>query len=1005
MTIRTARSNLIGGVSQLPEAVRIENQGERQDDAFPSVADGLMKRTPLEHVAKIDQSAYSDSQVYWINLSPTERYLVWVLNDFSDPQGKADHIRIFDIDGTEMTVTGANGGAMTSSEETYCTPSSTSKNLEFLTLRDTTYILNKDILVEKDTTQLHDAIDVNLSTSSAPDYRSASSRRWFYFFRSTGYLREYRVRVWLTKPQGTVQPPMTTTAEKEDNEAIVRTHDGEFGASKNGLPEHEPPYAPNTSPPIYTGFQEATIKPAELAKRLFDRAKKTGSGGDFPGGIQARFSDLTSGLNILGRVTVGDSSVTLPPQNSGVVMLQLEKQVAGDPLFYDSIDMELVEEQAGHTGDLILFSDEIERFTDLPLTCKHGHVVQIKGDPAAEEGEYYVEFEEGPETNTVGNILVQGTWKESRASLSEYALDATTMPHKIVRIEDSAEPKGFRFEVSAETWDDMEVGDQDSNPDPSFVGKSITSMFFWKNRLGFIAGQSVVMSESGVFTNFWRTTVVTLPDSDPIDVDIPSRQGGVPRFAVPLQSSLIIFSDEQQFSVSGQPLLSPSTIAITPSSAFDTYFDVPPLNTAAGVFFAFPSTAGKFSGLAELRRIGDADRYDDYPVTGQVPRYIPGRVVEMAADPVSRVLALRSDDEDSINHLYLYKWLDVGGQRVQSAWFRYRFSLGGTINATPGKDHQNVFEIIGMTFLDNDLYMMVARGRDGGQPDYTIEKLGIADQHQDVFPFDDSDPTDQGDATSAYLTLLDRRITENDCVLSYDFTDRTVKIELPYQLGKDDDGTEEVPMVVSRINSNGGGTEEEGKIYEVESTTTGTASNGDTVSILKVSDRDQSIWAALGQPKIGSPSEQSQDARVLRWFIGIQYEKHYTFSRFNLKTAGSDGSPTNLMTGRWQLLYGTLVFEDTGFLLVEVAPATRAGDGANIVNRNTFVYPASMMSVGEGPSYLGDPNIRDGILRFPLMSSPRLIEVSIRNDSPFPSNVKSVEIEGQYSSRSTPTRV
>ncbi len=1006
-TLRTARSSLIGGVSQQPEAVRLESQCEAQDDAYPSIVDGLMKRQPVEHLRNISvsipQNMRLGTHVHWINLSPSERYIVWI----STFAGVAADIRIFDAaDGTEMTVTGQNGGPIGVAANYLVPATDGRRNLEFLTLRDTTYIVNKDVTVEM-TSLLSDSVDVD--PGAGQDFRSNSRFRVFYFIRSTAYLRTWRVRMWLTNDSGVVSPPNTTLAEKELNIARVKTHDGTFGANKNGSPNHEPPYQ---SPNLLAGFQIASIEPHDVGRELYRGAKQSGTGGPptstFNGGIEARWNDLVLSKPLKDILVMGVSSLNEPPQNSGVVMLEIASRDKTSPNFYADIDLEEIQQSGGADGDLVIFGDTIQRFTDLPLVCRHGHVIKITGDPDGGVGEHYVEFVEDPETNTVGKLLAQGAWKESRASLSQYRIDNSTMPHKIVRVVDASSPNGFRFEVYAETWDDMEVGDDLSNPQPSFVGRQINSMFFWKNRLGFISGGNLIFSEAAVFTNFWRTTVTTLVDSDPIDVNIGAREGGVPRFAVPMQGSLVVFADEQQFAVLGEPLLSPSTISVTPVSAFDTYFDVLPVATEVGIFFGFPGTASKFSQVRELRRIGDSERYDDFQVTAHVPRYIRGRIREMAANPVDNLLVVRTDDEESSHLLYIYKWFDLGNERAQSAWFRYRLGVNEPATLTgllAGFETTRAVQVMGMNFFDNALYLFMAYTHAASQTmEYAIEKIEFADQHQDPFPFNENDPTNRGAAQSVYHTLIDRRVTENECVLSYDYSDRTVRIELPYRIARGDSGGQGVPVVVTRINSNTGGANgaavAEGRQYPVETVLQATSAGGVFVTVLKVSDPDRELYQALGSPTAGSPPVQSAGDRAVRLFIGFQYEKDYVFSQFGLKEQRPDGRRGNIMTGRWQLLYGTVVFEQSGFLLVEVAPATRPSDGAPIVNRPVFRYPAAMMTVGEGEDYLGDPNIRDGILRFPLMTAPRLVRVSIKNDSPFPSNVKSAEIEGTFSSRS-----
>jgi hypothetical protein len=53
------------------------------------------------------------------------------------------------------------------------------------------------------------------------------------------------------------------------------------------------------------------------------------------------------------------------------------------------------------------------------------------------------------------------------------------------------------FSVSNITWSGRTKGDTLSSPDPSFVGRTLNDIFFHKNRLGFLSGENVVLSEIG----------------------------------------------------------------------------------------------------------------------------------------------------------------------------------------------------------------------------------------------------------------------------------------------------------------------------------------------------------------------------------------------------------------------------------------------------------------------------------------------------------------------------
>ena len=123
------------------------------------------------------------------------------------------------------------------------------------------------------------------------------------------------------------------------------------------------------------------------------------------------------------------------------------------------------------------------------------------GDPEEAGDEYWVKFV--ADDGTGGS----GQWEETAAPGIDKEYDASLMPHQLVRNADGT----FTFEQA--TWAYRLVGDDDTNPAASFVGKKIKDVFFFKNRLGFVADENVIFSEASEYFNFWRTTVTQLLDS------------------------------------------------------------------------------------------------------------------------------------------------------------------------------------------------------------------------------------------------------------------------------------------------------------------------------------------------------------------------------------------------------------------------------------------------------------------------------------------------------------
>ena len=66
--INTSVSNLIQGVSQQPDAIRFAGQCEEQENALPSIVDGLQKRPGCQHIVTLLNAASLDanSKIHFI---------------------------------------------------------------------------------------------------------------------------------------------------------------------------------------------------------------------------------------------------------------------------------------------------------------------------------------------------------------------------------------------------------------------------------------------------------------------------------------------------------------------------------------------------------------------------------------------------------------------------------------------------------------------------------------------------------------------------------------------------------------------------------------------------------------------------------------------------------------------------------------------------------------------------------------------------------------------------
>ena len=301
-------------------------------------------------------------------------------------------------------------------------------------------------------------------------------------------------------------------------------------------------------------------------------------------------------------------------------------------------------------------------------------IVEITGGTDESEDNYWLQY-----TGT--------TWIESREPGMANTINEDTMPHVFKRNTLS----NFTFEPW--TWDTRRVGSTTTNPEPSFIGNTIESMFFHKNRLGFISNDSVVLSELSEYGNFWATSIRTIPDTDPIDLAIATTDVTILRAAVSTAETLILFSDDAQFTLNsiGGPL-TPETAVIEVASRYNYTSKAPPKAVGNVVYFA--SESGGFTQFFGYRLAEGTDITKAENLTVHVPSYIPKDVRYIRGHSSLGTIFAWSEQEPT--SLGVYNTLTVEGQVVQSAAHMWSFSE----------------EIAGVEVIDNSLYM-VFRATDG----------------------------------------------------------------------------------------------------------------------------------------------------------------------------------------------------------------------------------------------------------------------------------------------------
>jgi len=518
---------------------------------------------------------------------------------------------------------------------------------------------------------------------------------------------------------------------------------------------------------------------------------------------------------------------------------------------------------------MTIIKDSVQRFTDLPTVSPNGYVVEIKGDEDTNFDNYYVKFV----TNN-GGTFEEGQWEETVKAGINFKFDYATMPHVLVRQADGnfrfAKVDGDSYTISGQTytlpkWGERTAGDLESAPNPSFIGRNINNVFFFRNRLGFLAGDNVILSAVSEFFNFFPETVISVLDSEPIDVAASHTKVAILKHAVTMGEKLILFSEQTQFTLtSSADNLTPKSANVLVTTEFESSADAAPVGSGSSIYFL--TKKGSFAGVREyiISLGGESQVRDAANTTVHVPRLIPSNIYKMAVSNNQDVLVLLGTDNQ--NKLYLNRWLyGENFTKVLNAWFTF------TIN--PNRKFLNI------DFIGTDLFAVIEEANK-----VTLEKI----------PFE----TDFKEPNSEFEFYLDHKVTEATTGVSvaYNSGSDLTTFTVPYRLRK------KMTVVGRYLASN--------------ETSTFVDTQGNTKS-LKSGQVLQTTNATDGST---STITINGDYRNSKFIIGEPYEMHYRFSKQRIT---EQQGQSELLSGRLQIHHFYIKYENSSFFQVEVTPQNR----------------------------------------------------------------------------------
>jgi hypothetical protein len=280
----------------------------------------------------------------------------------------------------------------------------------------------------------------------------------------------------------------------------------------------------------------------------------------------------------------------------------------------------------------------------------------------------------GDESNTFTDYYVKwngSSWEECLDPTADRG-QLTNMPVKMDRTSLVGGVATFTFDLV--DWSLPRVGNDENNPDPSFVNQKVQDLFFYKNRLGIASEDSVTLTETANYTNFYASTVTDIVDTDVIDVTIATNQASKIYYAKPFNNSLYIFTKYSQYELVGEGIFSPSTVSLSNTTNYPMATDVEPVVMNDSLYFI--STTDNQQQLREYIKTDNLN-VKGVDLNVSTPTYLLEPIKHLVVEGVLGYVLCCT----ATNIVYLYNFKEDGTKRVQSAWSKWHLLEGLTTEA------------------------------------------------------------------------------------------------------------------------------------------------------------------------------------------------------------------------------------------------------------------------------------------------------------------------------------
>ncbi|KVE35684.1 phage nozzle protein [Burkholderia sp. BDU5] len=448
--------------------------------------------------------------------------------------------------------------------------------------------------------------------------------------------------------------------------------------------------------------------------------------------VNDRVNDYNSRVN----QWIGDAARSITPENIAQQLANsLNAQgfsnvgVLGGTIFGDSVTSASGDDGGDGSMFRVVFN-EVDDPSKLSPIHAPNKVVRVR--PKGAPDPYYMQAIPDNPSNGGWQTV---TWKECAAQIVQpgqvFAIGALSDDGQTFHLGSSAAALQAAIGGTVPGYTASECGDLNAEGAvPYFFGKRVTLLTVFMDRLVIVANGTIFMSRTGDYFNFFRKSMLTVNDDDPIEVYALGAEDDIISKCVTYNKDLFMFGLRKQYSVSGRSVLTPKSAAVATAANEQDATYAQPVVVGNLLYYGKYEDArnqpgpSPYAGRIHQFQLGlFQDTPETYCVSQQLSRYIKGRPIEFAVLSAPSCLLVRTDGHD--NGLYVYSFIDQPGTQARAfdSWSRWEWSA-------------NVGRIIGLTTYEASVFAFVLR-YDGASVYVACEQF-VLDSDLSVNPYLDA---------------------------------------------------------------------------------------------------------------------------------------------------------------------------------------------------------------------------------------------------------------------------